>query len=99
MAKILPLVDVTLAVLVLSSGAVAQRSPASGTTGGGSPPYTVADVQFMSGMIVHHAQAVLIAGWAPSHSAGASLRVLCERIVVAQQDEIALMRALAAGAP
>ena len=31
--------------------------------------YTAADVHFMSGMIYHHAQAVLIAGWAPSHDA------------------------------
>jgi uncharacterized protein (DUF305 family) len=83
----------TLAVLVLSSSAVAQTAPSSATAGGGNPPYTAADVQFMRGMIVHHEQAVLIAGWAPSHSAGASLRVLCERIVVAQQDEIALMGA------
>jgi uncharacterized protein (DUF305 family) len=52
--------------------------------------YTPADVDFMSGMIVHHAQAVLIAGWAPSHDASESLRALCERIVVAQNDEIAL---------
>jgi uncharacterized protein (DUF305 family) len=44
----------------------------------------------MSGMIAHHAQAVLIAGWAPSHGASESLRALCERIVVAQNDEIAL---------
>lgn len=46
----------------------------------------------MSGMIPHHAQAVLIAGWAPSHGARDNLRVLCERIVVAQRDEIALMQ-------
>jgi uncharacterized protein (DUF305 family) len=52
--------------------------------------YTPADVHFMSGMIHHHAQAVLIAGWAPSHGASASLRALCERIVVGQNDEIAL---------
>ena len=52
-------------------------------------PFTAADVNFISGMIVHHAQAVLIAGWAPSHGASASLRALCERIVVAQNDEIA----------
>ena len=51
-----------------------------------------ADVQFMSGMIPHHAQAVLIAGWAPSHGARAHVRTLCERIVVAQRDEIALMQ-------
>jgi len=53
--------------------------------------YTAADVQFMSGMIYHHAQAVLIAGWAPSHGAGPSVRTLCERIVAAQTDEIALL--------
>ena len=53
--------------------------------------YTGADVQFMSGMIYHHAQAVLIAGWAPSHGAGPSVRTLCERIVAAQTDEIALL--------
>ena len=46
----------------------------------------------MSGMIPHHAQAVLIAGWAPTHGARADVRVLCERIVVAQRDEIALMQ-------
>jgi uncharacterized protein (DUF305 family) len=43
-------------------------------------------------MIPHHAQAVLIAGWAPSHGARQDLRTLCERIVVAQRDEIALMQ-------
>src|SRR5260370_20045272 len=46
----------------------------------------------MSGMIHPHAQAVLIAGWAPPHDARRSLRALCERIVVGQQDEITLMR-------
>jgi uncharacterized protein (DUF305 family) len=46
----------------------------------------------MSGMIPHHAQAVLIAGWAPSHGSGQPVRLLCERIVVGQRDEIALMQ-------
>ena len=55
-------------------------------------PYSVADVDFMQGMIPHHAQAVLIAGWAASHGARADVRILCERIVVAQRDEIAFMR-------
>ncbi|HVH10363.1 MAG TPA: DUF305 domain-containing protein [Gemmatimonadales bacterium] len=56
------------------------------------PGFTAADVHFMSGMIVHHAQAVLIAGWAPSHGASATVRTLCERIVVSQNDEIAMMQ-------
>ncbi|MGH7180037.1 MAG: DUF305 domain-containing protein [Tepidisphaeraceae bacterium] len=46
----------------------------------------------MSGMIGHHAQAVLMASWAPTHDASPSLRALCERIVVGQRDEIALMQ-------
>jgi uncharacterized protein (DUF305 family) len=55
-------------------------------------PFSAADVHFMSGMIPHHAQAVLIAGWAASHGARQDVRILCERIVVGQRDEIALMQ-------
>jgi uncharacterized protein (DUF305 family) len=58
----------------------------------GRPAYTAADVRFMSGMIGHHAQAVTMGGWAPSHDASGSVRSLCERIVVAQNDEIAFMQ-------
>ena len=55
-------------------------------------PYTKADIRFMSGMIGHHAQAIVMAGWAPSHGAGPSVRTLCERIINAQQDEIVTMQ-------
>ncbi len=55
-------------------------------------PYTAADVHFMSGMISHHAQAIKMAGWAPTHGAGSSVRILCERVINAQQDEIATMQ-------
>jgi uncharacterized protein (DUF305 family) len=55
-------------------------------------PFSVADVNFMSGMIPHHAQAVVMAGWAPSHGARPDVRILCERIVVGQRDEIELMQ-------
>jgi uncharacterized protein (DUF305 family) len=55
-------------------------------------PYNQADVNFISGMIPHHAQAVIMAGWAPSHGARADVRILCEKIVVAQRDEITFMR-------
>ena len=54
-------------------------------------PYTAADIHFMSGMIGHHSQAILIAGWAPTHGASAQLRILAERIINAQQDEISIM--------
>ena len=53
---------------------------------------TKADIDFMTGMIGHHAQAVVMAGWAPSHGASAAVVALCERIVVAQNDEIELMQ-------
>ena len=55
-------------------------------------PYSQADIDFMTGMIPHHAQAVLIAGWAGTHGARPDVRVLCERMVVGQRDEIATMR-------
>ena len=54
--------------------------------------YSQADIDFMSGMIPHHAQAVRIAGWAASHGARSDVRTLCERQVVGQRDEIEFMR-------
>jgi uncharacterized protein (DUF305 family) len=51
-----------------------------------------ADVNFVTGMIAHHAQALVMAGWAPSHGASQAVRVLCERIIKEQHDEIALMQ-------
>lgn len=80
----------TVALVATAAGVTTAAAQAAAT--GDRPPYTPADVQFMAGMIDHHAQAVLIAGWAPSHGASASVRVLCERIVVAQRDEIAMMQ-------
>jgi uncharacterized protein (DUF305 family) len=54
-------------------------------------PYTAADVAFMVHMIGHHAQAIVMAGWAPSHGASPSVRTLAARIINAQRDEIAFM--------
>jgi uncharacterized protein (DUF305 family) len=65
---------------------------ASKKTGTGQYPYTEADVNFMTGMIAHHSQALVMAGWAPSHGASPSVRTLCERIINGQQDEIATMQ-------
>jgi uncharacterized protein (DUF305 family) len=58
----------------------------------GRLPYADADVEFMSGMIPHHAQAVIMAGWAPTHGARKDVAILCERILVGQRDEIAMMQ-------
>ena len=54
--------------------------------------YSDADIDFMTGMIPHHAQAVLMADWAPSHGARSDVAILCERIVVGQTDEIRSMQ-------
>jgi uncharacterized protein (DUF305 family) len=54
--------------------------------------FTAADVHFMSAMIGHHAQAIVMAQMAPTHGASASLRTLAARVINAQQDEIALMQ-------
>ena len=55
-------------------------------------PYTAGDVSFMSGMIHHHAQAIVMAKMAPTHGASPSVRTLCDRIINAQQDEITAMQ-------
>jgi uncharacterized protein (DUF305 family) len=70
-----------------SRSVAAEQKPSQGQY-----PFTDADVKFMSGMIGHHAQALVMAGWAPSHGASASVRTLCERIINGQQDEIATMQ-------
>jgi uncharacterized protein (DUF305 family) len=57
-----------------------------------SSGYSEADVRFMADMIGHHAQALVMAGWAPTHGASPAIRRLAERIVNGQQDEIATMQ-------
>lgn len=54
--------------------------------------YTPADVEFMQGMIHHHAQALVMARMAPTHGASPTMMVLTARIINAQKDEIALMQ-------
>ena len=88
---------VILSVSVSSADLRAHGQPAQGQDPAPRPdlvrqPFSAADVDFMAGMIPHHAQAVLIAGWAKSHGARADIQVLCERMVIAQRDEIEWMR-------
>src|SRR5215218_10279720 len=71
-----------------------QQNPAAvARADKGIPPFVPADVKFMQGMIHHHAQAILISKSAPSHGASAAVQRLCERIIVAQRDEIMMMSA------
>ena len=97
---------VTVAVTACSSATGAARTSAQPVTSARGElsavaqaradsaryPYTEADVHFMSGMIGHHAQAIVMAGWAPTHGASDAVRRLAERIINAQQDEIATMK-------
>jgi uncharacterized protein (DUF305 family) len=58
----------------------------------GRARFSAADVEFMQGMIHHHAQAILISAWASTHDATPPIRELTARIIVAQRDEIAFMQ-------
>src|SRR5258707_7822709 len=82
----------TVAALPFASSTAAQAQAGPARPDGGNPPWNAADVSFMTGMIDHHAQAVLMAGWAPTHGAGDAVRGLCARIAVGQTDEIATMQ-------
>ncbi len=48
--------------------------------------FTEADVAFVTGMISHHAQALIMSELAPSHGASPSVETLAARIINAQQD-------------
>ena len=54
--------------------------------------YTKADVEFMQGMIPHHAQAVKMCTMAPTHAGTRDVKLMCERMLVSQRDEIKMMR-------
>ena len=91
------LLTIGLFLVIANAGAAAGQQMAQTPEPRARPdlvrgPYSQADIDFMSGMIPHHAQAVLIAGWAASHGARPDVRTLCERMVVGQRDEIAYMR-------
>jgi uncharacterized protein (DUF305 family) len=57
----------------------------------GVRPPAPAAVEFMTGMIHHHAQAIEMAALAPTNGASVSVRTLAERITVSQRDEIEMM--------
>jgi len=54
--------------------------------------FTEADVKFMTGMIAHHAQALVMSHLAPQNNASPQIQRLASRIINAQKDEIASMQ-------
>lgn len=89
---------IPLLLVVAMAAACRTAAPAAGASADTTPSpvltvtHTQADVRFMRDMIHHHAQAILISRWAPTHDAGAEIRTLAERIINAQEDEIASMQ-------
>ncbi len=79
-----------LGLAATAADLVAQQPAAGGAASG--PRYTAADVQFMQHMIVHHAQALEMAGLVPARTRTEAIRLLAQRIEISQRDEIALMR-------
>lgn len=95
LAAVLPVAGQGSAASATSSSAMAQGQAAAvakARADSARYPYTAGDVSFMSGMIHHHAQAIVMAKMAPSHGASPSVRTLCDRIINAQQDEITAMQ-------
>ncbi|MGH7471250.1 MAG: DUF305 domain-containing protein [Longimicrobiales bacterium] len=88
-------------LVVATSAACASGARSTGTGAPGSralvpqaaaPKASPADVQFLSGMIHHHAQAIVMSEWSATHGASQQIRVLSERIIVSQRDEIKMMQ-------
>lgn len=55
-------------------------------------PHSAADVQFMQGMIPHHAQALEMAALVEGRTDRQEIKLLAHRIALSQRDEIALMQ-------
>ena len=71
-------------------GKPTKKLPAS--TSGQLPPRSQAEVEFMQGMIMHHAQAVEMTALIASRSENKNLRLLGARISHSQTDEIKFMK-------
>ena len=54
--------------------------------------FTQPDIDFMTGMIGHHAQALIMSSMATVNNASPSIVILSKRIINAQKDEIAIMQ-------
>jgi uncharacterized protein (DUF305 family) len=88
-----PVATALLLLLNVAACAGTGRTPAPSSPQPASRyPVTEADVNFMTAMIGHHQQALIMAGWAPTHGASPSIKRLAERITGGQQDEIATMQ-------
>ena len=104
-ASLLSAIATTACATAAPAGASAQAAPPPASAPTADPryvtkaradsaryPYTEADIHFMAGMIHHHAQALVMAGWAKNHGASPEVLTLTGRIINAQNDEIRVMQ-------
>ncbi|HLU25713.1 MAG TPA: DUF305 domain-containing protein [Longimicrobiales bacterium] len=75
-----------------TSPATGAAAPAPDVQEAARRPYTEADVRFMQGMIVHHAQAIVMTDMVESRTESRDIRLLAKRIALSQVDEMAMMR-------
>ena len=77
--------------LLLAAG-LALSGPAGAQTPTAAPARpSTADSAFMTNMIGHHAQAITMANLGPGRIANDQVRILADRVIVSQRDEIAAM--------
>ena len=99
--RALPVALAALALMLARPVAAQVQQSMPGMPGMGAhdsiaiPPgalYTVADVQFMQGMIAHHSQAIYMSRMAEAHKASPRLLRLAKKIDQSQVAEIDVMR-------
>jgi uncharacterized protein (DUF305 family) len=90
-ALLLPVVSTAQASAATTAGGSSASAILQARSDSARYPYTPADIAFMSGMIGHHAQAIVMAEMAPTHGANAEVTTLASRIINSQRDEIAIM--------
>src|SRR5690606_16587554 len=83
-----PAANPTPEIIATGDAAAIERARADSA----AHPWTEADAHFMTAMIGHHAQAIVISRLAPTRAASNSIRTRAARVINAQQDGIALMQ-------
>ncbi len=81
---------------VLMPGRPGERAtslPANETSARPRPPYNNADVRFVTMMIPHHEQALVMARLAPERGENPQLKTIADRILAAQGPEIKVLEA------
>jgi uncharacterized protein (DUF305 family) len=83
---------IAVAMLALAGVAPVARTQAPAAAAVARRDHTQADVQFMQGMIGHHAQAIVMAAMVPTHGASAQVALFARKIAASQKDEIDQMQ-------